>query len=227
MDNHRVLFLDEVTSTQDAAIEHDLQIGEACVSFNQTSGRGRRGNEWNSSGGVAVTVVLEKASPLLPIALAATLASRLNNLIPKHHIGIKWPNDLYVDGKKLAGILIEQRENRCLVGVGVNVLEAPIPTSVAMATLAKSQLGSEPKKGVVAELVVSSVLDATQVDENAAVTAWRKRDILVGTIQTIQSGSNTVTGTVLSIDPCHNMILQTECGILELPAATSTIVTPC
>jgi BirA family biotin operon repressor/biotin-[acetyl-CoA-carboxylase] ligase len=237
MDNHRLLFLDEVTSTQDAAIEHDLQIGEACVSFNQTSGRGRRGNEWNSTGGVAVTVVLEKVSPHLPIALAATLAANLNNLIPKHHIGIKWPNDLYVEGKKLAGILIEQRENRFLVGVGVNVLEAPLPTSVALASLpwdpwlranlAQSQVGSEPKKGGVAELVVSSVLEATQIDENTAVKQWRKRDILLGTIQTIKSGSNTVTGTVLSIDPCHNLILQTDCGILELPAATSTIVTPC
>jgi BirA family biotin operon repressor/biotin-[acetyl-CoA-carboxylase] ligase len=222
MDNHRLLFLDEVTSTQDAAIEHDLQIGEACVSFNQTSGRGRRGNEWNSTGGVAVTVVLEKVSPHLPIALAATLAANLNNLIPKHHIGIKWPNDLYVEGKKLAGILIEQRENRFLVGVGVNVLEAPLSTAASL-----KQFGSEPNKKKTAEIVVGSILDATQIDENTAVKQWRKRDILVGTIQTIQSGSNTVNGTVLSIDPCHNLILQTDCGILELPAATSTIVTPC
>ena len=222
MSDHRVLFLDEVTSTQDAAIEHDLQVGEACVSFNQTSGRGRRGNEWNSSGGVAVTVVLEKATPHLPIAIAATLAANLNNVIPSQHIGIKWPNDLYVEGKKLAGILIEQRENLCLVGVGVNVLEAPLSTAVSL-----KQFCSESNKKKTAEIVVASVLDASQVDENIAVEQWRKRDILVGTIQTIQSGSNTVNGTVLSIDPCHNLILQTERSILELPAATSTIVTLC
>jgi BirA family biotin operon repressor/biotin-[acetyl-CoA-carboxylase] ligase len=222
MDNHRLLFLDEVTSTQDAAIEHDLQIGEACVSFNQTSGRGRRGNEWNSSGGVAVTVVLEKASQHLPIALAATLAANLNNLIPKHHIGIKWPNDLYVEGKKLAGVLIEQREGRCLVGVGVNVLEEPLSTAASL-----KQFGSEPNKKKTSEIVVGSILEATQIDENTAVKQWRKRDILVGTIQTIQSGSNTVTGTVLSIDPCHNLIIQTDCGILELPASSSTVITCC
>ena len=222
MRESRVLFLDEVTSTQDAAIEHDLQIGDACVSFNQTDGRGRRGNEWKSDGGVAVTVVLEKATPYLPIAVAATLAAQLNNLITKHHIGIKWPNDLYVEGKKLAGVLIEQREGRCLVGVGVNVLASPLPTAASL-----SQLGSEPDKCGIADLVVSSVLDAAHLDENTAVTQWRKRDILVGTTQTVQSGDNTIEGLVLSIDPCHNLVLQTDHGIFELPAPTSKIITAC
>lgn len=218
----QILVLDEVTSTQDAAIEHDLQVGDACVSFNQTAGRGRRGNTWDASAGVAVTVVVEKAMQHLPIAVAATLAAALNNLIPTHHIGIKWPNDLYVDGKKLAGILIEQREGRCLIGVGLNILEAPLPTAVAL-----SQLGFEPEKGGIADLVVSSVLDAAQLDENTAVSHWRKRDVLVGTHQTVRSGDNLVEGIVLSIDPCHNLLLQTDIGILELPAATSTIVNSC
>ena len=222
MSEGKILVLDEVASTQDAAIEHDLHVGDACVSFNQPSGRGRRGNEWKSDGGVAVTVVLEKATQHLPIAVAATLAAQLNNLIPKHNIDIKWPNDLYVEGNKLAGILIEQREGRCLVGVGVNVAEAPLPTSVAL-----SQLGSEQEKSIVADLVVSSVLDAAQLDVNTAVTQWKRRDILVGTTQVVTSGDNTVEGLVLSIDPCHNLLLQTQKGILELPAATSAIITPC
>jgi len=220
MRENQTLFLDEVTSTQDAAIEHDLQVGDACISFNQTAGRGRMGNKWKSDGGVAVTVVLEKATAYLPISIAVTLAANLNNLIPTQRIGIKWPNDLYVEGKKLAGILIEQQEVRCLVGVGVNVLETPFDRSVAL-----RQLGSECDRDRVANLVVTSVLDAVQLNDNTAVTQWRKRDILVGTFQTVQSGDNTVEGLVLSIDPCHNLILQTDNGILELPAATTTIIT--
>ena len=222
MRESQVLTLDTVTSTQDAAIEHDLQVGDVCRSFNQTAGRGRRGNTWNSSGGVAVTVVVEEATLHLPVAVAATLASVLNNLIPNNRVGIKWPNDLYVDGKKLAGVLIEQREGRCLVGVGVNVLEAPIPTSTAL-----RQLGSKQTVEMVANLVATSVFDATQLDENKAVTAWSERDILVGTTQIVQSGNNTVEGLVLCIDPCHNLLIQTPLGILECPAVTSTIITPC
>ncbi|MDG1137006.1 MAG: hypothetical protein P8N28_01995, partial [Phycisphaerales bacterium] len=110
MADSRVLFLDEVTSTQDAAVELNLQFGDACVSYNQTAGRGRRGNQWNANGGVAVTVVIEELTAHLPIALAATLAAQLNNCIPEQRVGIKWPNDLFVEGKKIAGILTEQRE---------------------------------------------------------------------------------------------------------------------
>ncbi len=222
MHKGQVLVLDEVASTQDAAIEHDLQVGDACVSFNQTAGRGRRGNKWKSNGGVAITVVLGKATPHLPIAVAATLAAQLNNLIPKQHIGIKWPNDLYVEGKKLAGILIEQRADRCLVGIGINVLESPIPTAICL-----KECGSAVHLSEIVDVAIVSAFDASQLDDNTAVTQWRKRDILIGTNQTVQSGDNLVEGLVISIDPCHNLILQTDHGILELPATTSTIINAC
>lgn len=217
----RVLTLEEVTSTQDAAVEHNLQAGDVCVSFNQTAGRGRRGQLWHSSGGVAVTVVHDQVTPYLPIAVAATLAAQLSNVVPTCTIGVKWPNDLLVEGKKLAGILIEMRGSRFLVGVGVNVLEAPIGSATALFLH-----GFEGTRASVAALITTSVFDAMKLDENSAVEAWRKRDILIGTYQTLQTGDNIIEGMVIDIDPCHNLILQTDCGILELPAATSTFITP-
>ena len=167
MHKGKVLLLGEVDSTQDAAIAHELQHGDVCVSFNQTAGRGRRRNTWDGTGGVAVTVVLDSIQPHLPIAVAATLAAQLNNLIPHATVGIKWPNDLLVNGKKLAGVLIEQREGRYLVGIGVNVLSSPLPTSTAL-----NDIGAETNLETVAELVSSSVFDASQIDENTAVTSW-------------------------------------------------------
>ena len=89
------------------------------------------------------------------------------------------------------------------------------------------EFGFEGTLDSIVQIVVSSILDATQLDENKAVTQWRKRDILIGTKQTVQSGDNTIEGLVLSIDPCHNLVLQTDHGIFELPAATSTIITAC
>ena len=146
MHKGKVLLLDEVSSTQDAAIEHELQSGDVCVSFNQISGRGRRGNFWDGTGGVAVTVVLDSIQPHIPIAVAVTLAGQLNNLIPHATVGIKWPNDLLVNGKKLAGILIEQRQGRYLVGIGVNVLASPLPTSTSL-----NEIGAESNLENVAE----------------------------------------------------------------------------
>jgi len=222
MTSGKVVTLDSVESTQDAAVELDLQVGDVCRSFNQTSGRGRRGNSWESKGGVAITVVLQSATNHLPIAIAATLALRLNNLIPHETVGIKWPNDLFIDGKKLAGVLIEQRGGKCIVGIGVNVRDIPFPNSISM-----QLVGFKGSLEEVADIVAGSVTDAAQLNENTAVTAWARRDILVGTYQVVQSGDNLVEGLVLCIDPCHRLIMQTTHGILELPAATSSIVTPC
>ena len=87
------------------------------------------------------------------------------------------------------------------------------------------EFGYEGTLDMVASMVVASVLTAVQLTEMQAVTSWRERDILVGTMQTVLSGSNTVSGLVLDIDPHQNLILQTELGILTLPAATTSIIT--
>ena len=127
-----------------------------------------------------------------------------------------------MNDKKLAGILIEQREGKCFVGVGVNVTESPHHNAIS-----KQELGFEGTLEDVADVVARSVFEATKHDENEAVTAWSQRDILVGSTQTIQSGNERVEGLVLHIDPCHRLVLQTADGVLAIPAATSTVVTCC
>ena len=218
----RVLVIDEVVSTQDAAVEHDLVAGDVCATLMQTGGRGRRGSFWDATGGVAVTVVLESPSSHFSIAVAATLAAQLNNLVPTCKIGISWPNDLFIDGGKLAGILIEQRDGRCLVGVGVNVWESPSDQNAAYL----AGFGCE-DRAIVAQCVVASVFASCDLDEDSAIAAWRTRDLLVGTTQRVRSGDREIEGVVLDIDPLNNLVFETKGGILTLSAATSTIITPC
>lgn len=218
----RVVVLDEVESTQDAAIEHDLIAGDVCATLTQTAGRGRRGSVWDASGGVAVTVVLKSPSPHFPIAVAASLAAQLNNLVPTCSIGISWPNDLYIQGRKLAGILIEQREARFLVGVGVNVLESPSGQNAACL----GGFGCD-DRAIVVQRVVASVFAARDLDEDAAISGWRTRDLLVGTTQCVRTGGKVIEGIVMDIDPVNNLILETQDGRLTLPAATSTIISHC
>ncbi len=217
-----VVVLEEVASTQDAAVEHNLAAGDVCAALMQTAGRGRRGSFWDASGGVSVTVVLESPSPHFSIAVAATLAAQLNNMVPTCSIGIKWPNDLFIDGRKLAGILVEQRDGRCLVGVGVNVLGSPTNQNAA----SLGEFGCD-DRAMVAQCVVSSVFAAQLLSENAAVSVWRKRDLLQGTTQWVRSGEREIEGVVLDIDPMHNLVFETKDGIHALDAATSTIITPC
>ena len=74
------------------------------------------------------------------------------------------------------------------------------------------------------EEVVESIFDSVELDVKWAVEGWLNRDILVGTVQRVQIGQEVVTGEVRHIDPCHCLVLETENGIRECPASTSTII---
>lgn len=131
---------DEVSSTQDIATEH-AQAGapDATVIFatEQTQGRGRSGNSWQSfKGNLFCSVLLRpdiepaqsgQYSFLSAIALNRTLSQIVDDT---HAVKNKWPNDVLVDGKKIAGILLEAvldegRLDALIIGLGVNISAAP------------------------------------------------------------------------------------------------------
>ncbi len=216
----RVLVFEEATSTQDAAIAGGLQVGDVCVAIKQTLGRGRRGNSWDATGGVALTVVLDECSTMLPIAVGASLAASLNNALPSVQVGIKWPNDIIVEGRKLAGILIEEREGRCLVGVGLNVLEPPVTDQK---TICLIECGYKLGRVEAAQLVINSVFTAVSLNERKAIETWKQRDTLIGTTQTIASKGEQFTGLVIDIVPGNHLLLQTKNEIVTLEADQSTV----
>lgn len=133
-----VLALSRTTSTMDVA--HELAgdgapAGSVVLADEQTAGRGRGGKRWASAPGRGVWVTtLERvqdvaALDVLSLRVGLAAAGALARLVSRP-IGIKWPNDLLVDGAKLAGILIEARWREGMpewvaVGVGVNVLPPP------------------------------------------------------------------------------------------------------
>jgi len=96
----------------------------------QTQGRGRFGRRWDSAvGNLFATMRLPDraadAGPLLPLALGLIMADVLKKHIPE--VKIKWPNDIFVGGKKAGGILIEQRQGIVMAGIGLNVSATPEP----------------------------------------------------------------------------------------------------
>ncbi len=219
----RVLVFEEVTSTQDAAIAGGLKGGDVCTAIRQTAGRGRRGNAWDATGGVALTIVLDELSPMLPIAVGASLAASLNNALPRVQVGIKWPNDIIVEGRKLAGILIEQREGRCLVGIGLNVLEPP---ATDQKTICLIECGFNEGRIEAAQLIINSVFTAVSLSKSQAIETWKQRDTLIGTTQTIASKGQKYTGLVIDIVPGNHLLLQTRDAIVTLEADQSTVCSP-
>jgi len=100
----------------------------------QTAGRGRQGNTWNSpEGNLYMSVILKlevdkKHIGQLSFLASVALANVLSNLLDRtHKINLKWPNDVLLNEKKLAGILVETEANAdwAVIGIGVNVKLAP------------------------------------------------------------------------------------------------------
>ncbi len=97
--------------------------GTLVTAGEQTAGRGRQGREWVAPAGSAVlmSVVIREPGELLPLTAALAVCEAP---APRSNASIKWPNDVWVEGRKIAGILVEGRpqEGWAVSGVGLNVL---------------------------------------------------------------------------------------------------------
>lgn len=149
----RVYRYDLVTSTQDIAREHAERLpipGLTVTARQMTHGRGRMGRGWVAPPGanVVLTTVAPCVEPeaVWKVALVAGLAAcaAVNAAAPSAEAQIRFPNDIYASGRKLAGVLVEtipyqfpghppRSDNRRvpLVGIGINVKNAPLPPDIA------------------------------------------------------------------------------------------------
>ena len=151
-------------STNDRALqcaaEGNCPMPMLIVAASQTAGRGRGGNRWwTGKGSLAMSLLVESGrlagpegipspltpspltpSPLTAIAAALAIVDTIAPLLSGHVIGIRWPNDVLVDGNKLAGILIEATTNgKLVIGIGLNtnnlVADAPHELAQSATTL--------------------------------------------------------------------------------------------
>lgn len=178
--DYRLEILPSAPSTN-SAIPADAPHALAVMALEQTAGRGQRGNHWEAEPGRNVTLSLVLRPYELPAreqfvisqAVALGVTDVLRRLMPRRaDISIKWPNDIYVGHRKIAGILIENvltgtGITRCVVGLGLNVnqtefrSDAPNPVSIQALT------GSEHDVEQVARQLVEAMLrryDAAMAD---------------------------------------------------------------
>jgi BirA family biotin operon repressor/biotin-[acetyl-CoA-carboxylase] ligase len=141
----RVEVYDSVSSTLDVAqsITASVPAGTLVLANEQTAGRGTQGRKWTSRAGDGVWLALIERAPdaaaldVLSIRCGLFAAEGLDGLATGR-IGVKWPNDLYVDGRKLAGVLIETRWRGASaewvsIGFGLNVRTPPLETAIGLA----------------------------------------------------------------------------------------------
>jgi BirA family biotin operon repressor/biotin-[acetyl-CoA-carboxylase] ligase len=140
-----VQWFDEVDSTSRVARAENFRHGDVIATLNQTAGRGRRDRTWSMAPGegVALTLVLSReafGSPQhitrLPLLVAMELRRLLVSIAPAGiSPTVKWPNDVHIRGRKVAGILVEALDDdRLGIGIGINLTGVPSEVSADSAT---------------------------------------------------------------------------------------------
>ena len=207
-----LMMLDEVGSTNDEALalgRAGAPHGAAVAARSQTAGRGRRGHAWASPpGNLYLSVVLRPR--LAPTRLAGLAgACGLGVLRIADEALLKWPNDVYARGRKLAGVLVEAARDDAgelfaVCGVGVNVARAPR----GLDAISLAELGGAPPLPSLAEALREGVVSLDGIrDAYLARLAWLGETVRVlaaedgaelarGAFETVDAWGRAVVGRV-------------------------------
>jgi BirA family biotin operon repressor/biotin-[acetyl-CoA-carboxylase] ligase len=212
-----LLHLASAGSTNDVALERaraGAAPGLVVIADEQTRGRGRLGRSWHSpaAGNLYLSALVPPpASPAQApsLTLAAGLAVKETLNAAGCAASIKWPNDVLVSGKKVAGILTETatrgaRLEAVVIGIGVNVNGDPPPELAAIATSARACLGREVDRAALAADLLARLeawLDVHRAEGAAAIArAWRERSEFLGRPVRVIVDGETLAGEARDLD---------------------------
>ena len=238
-------YFEEVGSTQEIARQlaaEGAAQGAVVIAETQSAGRGRMGRGWHSPPGVSLymTIILRPSLalaevPRLSLVAGVAAAEALESVAPGV-VQLKWPNDVWLNGRKAGGIIAEavtdmhQRLTAVLLGIGINLNLAleQVPeelreraTSVLIAT------GRRCDRAAVANALFSSLNTRYMETETrgfAAVRpAWEHYSALAGRRVTVVDAGTREDGLVRGIDGDGALLLETAHGIRRIVAGDVTL----
>lgn len=225
-------YFDSIGSTNDEALAwaasgaKDFSI---VIADEQTRGRGRLNRTWHTPKGsaLALSIILRPAASALPhlsrtvgLAALAIFDSLLNiGLVPK----IKWPNDMLLNNKKTAGILVESvwsgsEVDSLVIGIGMNVYKASTPPNDALkfpATSIEDELGKEPpaREEIGRDILTSLMLWREKMISDEIIKTWEERLAFRGwQVQITSNGEIANTGILDGLESDGSLRLQDENG---------------
>ena len=233
--------LEEVDSTnaEAARIAGDLSGPEWILALRQTAARGRRGRAWvNPVGNFAATLVMHPAESPDQVALRSFVASLalFDAFVAAtgrpDGFTLKWPNDVLLNGGKLAGILLESAGaggslSHFAIGIGVNLIHAPEVEEVEPGAVRPVSLLSQTGVAVTPEDFLDLLAPAfaryeaqfTTYGFEPIRTAWLQRAARLGQVITARTSRDEITGTFETVDAAGNLVLSTPKGRHAIPAA--------
>ena len=236
-----ILVFDSTSSTNDIAAEYaknKKNDGLVVFAEEQTAGRGRAGSKWHSgrADSVQCSIVLTdyKLNPeLLSLTCAVAVAEGLGK-IGGTEANIKWPNDIILNGKKVAGILLESKLNNgggaYILGIGINCHQKqdsfgpelqPIATSIDLESHSITDRVSLAKRLLTS---VDHWLEVAEKNSKIVTEKWRKLSIQLNhRVKLIYNGRE-FAGNCIGIDPEKGLILQLDTGGVRMFDAAHTTI---
>lgn len=229
--DNRCFYFDEIVSTNGFMLSHttELKNGDVCVAEYQSAGRGRRGRTWVSPYGHHLYFSLFWTFPQgmaqamgLSLVVACTLVEVLKSF-GVENIGVKWPNDIYLDNKKLAGILIEmsgQADSQCqlIIGVGVNMaMSDEQGKGIDQPWSDLSELVDMPDKTALVIELQKQLKRDIQLFEREGLAEfkarWQAADLFYGREIRLLMGEKSVEGICRGVDEQGAVLLETADGV--------------
>lgn len=197
--HHRYLRTDSTNTRARELAAAGAPHGTVVTAAEQSEGRGRQGRIWTAPPGKALLYSailrpLDTDDTLLPLAVPLAVCEAAEALEPGIECGVKWPNDVQVGGRKLAGVLIEARpqDGWAVIGVGLNLAIAAEEFPPELRERATSLSGASIDD---AAAVLSRRLEHwLGADQETVLEAWRARDVLRGREITWEGGSGVAAG---------------------------------
>lgn len=231
-----IVVFDQLESTNQWVLDHVLEFESKkvmCVADTQVSGRGRCGRVWQSPAGgnvyMSFTHILDvKQKSFSAISLVIGLALvRVLKAAGVQGVSLKWPNDVLLDGKKVAGVLLETKfiDNKIVlvVGVGLNVempVDSVMPEDIDWKDLSLSDLTAKDRGFLIAKiygecekLIKSFVKNGFTVFQQE----WTECDAFFGRgVKVMDQGVVTASGIESGVDEGGCLLLRTEKGINKI-----------
>jgi BirA family biotin operon repressor/biotin-[acetyl-CoA-carboxylase] ligase len=196
----------------------------AVVAATQTAGRGRRGRSWAGPvGGLYLSVVTTPPTapaeyPLVTLAAGVAVVRAVATTAGEADPGprVKWPNDVLVGDRKLAGVLTERVDDAVVVGVGVNVTTDPADLPERATSLRAETRATPDRDALARELLVA--FGALVAEPDSVLPAWRAVADTLGRRVRVSTPDGAVVGEAVDVERPGRLVVRTADGTVRVDA---------
>ena len=208
----QILYFDSIDSTQRIAAASEP--GTIVLADRQLAGQGRHGHTWHSEPGTGIycSLVLPPA-PVLTLALGIATVEAIAQATGIQ-CDLRWPNDLMLDNRKTAGILVQLVNGQAIAGIGINVNQTEFPGDIGhLATSLRRHAGRELAREDILFSLFPAIDSIISEDTETILRLFTHASSYVAGMRvTVDQPGGPITGTTAGLDPAGFLIVRLDDG---------------